>query len=60
MWTGKAINVDISHGQPAAPLFRAGSISGLPTSDVDSTSDGRARSAVGSIAGKQHVRVRAA
>lgn len=53
MWTGKAINVDISHGRP--PLLRAGSVPGLSTSDVDSTSDGRARSAVGRMAGKQRV-----
>lgn len=55
MWTGKAINVDISHGWPAAPLLHTGSVLGLPMSDVDSTSDGRARLAVGRMAEKQHV-----
>lgn len=54
MWTGKAINADISHGRPAAPSLRAGGIPGLPASDVDSPSDGRACSAVARIAAKQH------
>lgn len=54
MWTGKAINVDISHGRPAAPSLRAGSTPGLPVSDVDAPSDGRAHPAVARIAAKEH------
>lgn len=58
-WTGKAVNADISHKRPATPLLHTGSIPGLPVSDADSTSDGRARSAVGRTAGKQQVWARA-
>lgn len=51
---GKAINADISRGSLPLPSLCAGSITGLlTTSDVDSISDGRARSAVGGMQGSR-------